>query len=143
MNKNDSHLIFQSYRNCATYQLDIWFVFNTVYQQFCWKGSISLIMIYSEQSKKHYQLIGLVGRVFTNGLGDWGSIPGRIIPKTLKMVLDTSFLNTQQYKVCIKGKMEQSRERSSAPPLHLGVVAIEKGAFWSPSTMVANFTFFY
>ena len=26
------------------------------------------------------------------------------------------------------------------PPLHLGVVAIEKGAFWSPSTMVANFT---
>ena len=27
------------------------------------------------------------------------------------------------------------------PPLHLGVVAIEKGAFGSPSTMVANFTF--
>ena len=24
------------------------------------------------------------------------------------------------------------------PPLHLGVVAIEKGAFWSSSTMVAN-----
>ena len=24
-------------------------------------------------------------------------------------------------------------------PLHLGVVAIEKGAFWSPSTKVANF----
>ena len=43
-----------------------------------------------------------------------GSIPGRIIPKTLKMVLDTSLLNTQQYKACIKGKVEQSRERSSA-----------------------------
>ena len=28
------------------------------------------------------------------------------------MVLDTSLLKTQQYKVCIKGKMEQSRERS-------------------------------
>ena len=27
------------------------------------------------------------------------------------------------------------------PPLHLGVVAIKKGAFWSPSTTVANFTF--
>ena len=26
-------------------------------------------------------------------------------------------------------------------PLHLGVVAIEKGAFGSPSTMVANFTY--
>ena len=25
------------------------------------------------------------------------------------------------------------------PSLHFGVVAIEKGAFWSPSTMVANF----
>ena len=30
------------------------------------------------------RLIGLVGRVFARGLGDWGSIPGRIIPKTLK-----------------------------------------------------------
>ena len=56
------------------------------------------------------------------------------------MVLDTSLLNTQQYNVRIKCKVEQSRERNSAHPLHLGVVAIEKGAFWSPSTMVANFT---
>ena len=61
-------------------------------------------------------LIGLVGRVFANGLGDRGSIPGRVIPKTLKMVFDTSLLNTQQYKVGIKGKVEQSRERSSALP---------------------------
>ena len=45
-----------------------------------------------------------------------GSIPGHIIPKTLKMVLDTSLLNIQQYKVCIKGKVEQSRERSSTLP---------------------------
>ena len=42
-----------------------------------------------------YRLIGLVGRVFTNGPGDLGSISGRIIPKTLEMVLDTSLLNTQ------------------------------------------------
>ena len=60
------------------------------------------------------QLIGLVGRVFANGLGDWGSIPGRVIPKTLKMVLDTSLLNSQQYKVRIKDKMEQSRKRINA-----------------------------
>ena len=59
---------------------------------------------------------GPVGRVFTNGLGDLGSIPGCIIPKTLKMVLDTSLLNIQQYKVHIKGKVEQSRERSSTLP---------------------------
>ena len=32
------------------------------------------------------------------------------------MVLDTSLINTQQYKVYIKGKVEQSRERSSALP---------------------------
>ena len=60
--------------------------------------------------------ISLVSRVFANGLGDLGSIPGRVIPKTLKMVLDTSLLNTQQYKVHIKGKVEQSRERSSTLP---------------------------
>ena len=52
--------------------------------------------------------------VFANGPGDLVSIPDRVIPKTLKMVLDTSLLNTQQYKVCIKGKVEQSRERSCA-----------------------------
>ena len=55
------------------------------------------------------------------------------------MVLDASLLNTQHYKVRIKGKGEQSRE-GVAPPLHLGVVAIEKGTFGLPSTMVANFT---
>ena len=47
--------------------------------------------------------------LFANGLGDLSSIPGRVIPKTLKIVLDTSLLNTQQYKVRIKGKAEQSR----------------------------------
>ena len=56
------------------------------------------------------------------------------------MVLDATLLNTQYYKVWIKGKVEQSREWSSSP-LHLSVVAKEKGAFGSPSTMVANFTF--
>ena len=58
-------------------------------------------------------------RVFANGPGDLGSVPGRVIPKTKKMVLDASLLNTQNYKVRIKGKMEQSRERSSALPYTL------------------------
>ena len=53
------------------------------------------------------RLIGLLGRVFANG---------RVIPKTLKMALDTSLLNTQQYKVHIKGKVQQTREKSSALP---------------------------
>ena len=46
----------------------------------------------------------LVGRVFARGLGDLGSIPGRVIPKTLQMVLDTSLLNNQHYKVHNKGR---------------------------------------
>ena len=54
-----------------------------------------------------------LGRVFANGPGDLVSIPGHVIPKTLKMVLDTSLLNTQQYKVRIKGKVEKPWERSS------------------------------
>ena len=65
------------------------------------------------------RLIGPVGKVLANGSGDLGSIPGHVIPQTLKMALDTSLLNTQQYKVRIKGKVEQSRERSSALPYTL------------------------
>ena len=53
--------------------------------------------------------IGLAVRVFANGPGDLGSIPGRVIRKTQKMVLDASLLNTQHCKVRIKGKVEQSR----------------------------------
>ena len=63
-----------------------------------------------------YIMLQVVGRVFANGPGDLGSIPGRIIPKTLKMVNDTPLLNTRHYKVHIKGKVEQSREKSSALP---------------------------
>ena len=51
------------------------------------------------------------------------------------MVLDASLFNSQRYKVRNKGKVER-------PPPHLGVVAIEKEAFRSLSTKVANFTYF-
>ena len=51
-----------------------------------------------------------------NGPGDLGSIPGRAIPKILKMVLDASLLNTQQYKARIKSKVAQSMERNSTIP---------------------------
>ena len=46
-----------------------------------------------------HRLIGQVGRVFAKCPGDSGSIPGHVILKTLKIVLDTYLLNTQQYKV--------------------------------------------
>ena len=63
--------------------------------------------------------IGPAVKVFANGPGDLGSIPGRVIPKTLKMELDTTLLNTQHYKVRFKGKVEQSWEWSSALPYTL------------------------
>ena len=53
---------------------------------------------------------------FANGPGDLSSLLGHVLPKTFKMVLDTSLLNSQEYKVRIEGKVEQSRERSSALP---------------------------
>ena len=43
-------------------------------------------------------------RVFANNPEDLGSIL-----KTQKMVLDATLLNSQHYKVRIKGKVEQSR----------------------------------
>ena len=72
------------------------------------------VYIYSLVFPLQDRLIGQMDRVFANGPGDLGSIPCRAIPKTFKMVLDTALLNTQQYKVHIKGKVEQSKERRSA-----------------------------
>ena len=39
-------------------------------------------------------LSNLISRVFANGPGDRGSIPGRVIPKTYKIVLDVAWLST-------------------------------------------------
>ena len=55
-------------------------------------------------------------RVFANDPADQGAIPGQVIPKTQKVALDASLLNTQQCKVGIKGKEKQSKERNSAHP---------------------------
>ena len=56
------------------------------------------------------------------------------------MVFDAFFLNTQHFKGWLKRKGKQLRERSNALPLHLGVVAIDKVAFRTPSTTVVNVT---
>ena len=48
--------------------------------------------------------------MFANGPGNKGSNPGQVIPKTQKKLLDATLLNTQHYKVWIKGKVEQSGE---------------------------------
>ena len=80
--------------------------------------------------------------MLANGPGELGSIPRRIKAKTLKMVLDISLLNSQQNKVRIKGKVEQSRKRSSVVPTP------QWSSYWKGSLLVAldydaNFTLSY
>ena len=42
-------------------------------------------------------------RVFTNDLSDLGSIPGHVIPKTLKIVLDTPpYLTLLKHFKCVQ-----------------------------------------
>ena len=65
-----------------------------------------------------YRTIGIMVRVFANG-----QVESYYRPQ--KMVLDASLLNTQHYKVQIKGKWSNPGEELH-PPLHLSVVAIEK-----------------
>ena len=71
------------------------------------------IYIYIHEYKLHKFALWL--EYLVNGPGDLGSILGRVMPNTLKMVLDGMLLNTQHYKVRSKGKVEQSRERNRAP----------------------------
>ena len=76
--------------------------------------NIKYTLYFSEiQGYLEYFFIGLMSRVFTHGPGALGSIPGRVIPKTQKRVLDATLLNTKHNKVSIKDKVEQSREWSS------------------------------
>ena len=51
------------------------------------------------------------------------------------MMLDAALLNTQHYKVSIKGKVDQSKEKVSALPY------TSVRAFGSLSTKVAKFTY--
>ena len=55
---------------------------------------IEIVNDYSNICQKLYLFtsIGLMSRVFTNGLGDWGSTPGQVIPKTQKMVFNGTLL---------------------------------------------------
>ena len=79
-------------------------------------------------------------RVFANGPGYRGSTLGRL----KKLVLDASLLNIQYYKIrinIIRYGLKVSgaiQEKELSPPMHLGVVPIEKGTFRSPSTTVSQ-----
>ena len=54
--------------------------------------------------------------LFANDPGDQGQSQVELYQGLKKMVLDVALLNAQHYKVQIKGKVEQSREWSSALP---------------------------
>ena len=83
-----------------------------------------------------------MGSVFANGQGDRDAILGRDIPKTQKMVLDTSCLSLIIKKYISRVKWSNPGKKV-APSSTDSVVAIEKGAFVSPSTTDANFAYFY
>ena len=106
---------------------------QSTYIPFCvhWHGDQCLLQLVPD-----YVVVFCLGRVHLP------AIPGRVIPKTQKMVLDTSLLNTQHYKVRTKDKVEQSREWSSSLN-HTSNIAIEKGAYESPLTKVTSFTYIY
>ena len=89
-----------------------------------------------------YRIISLEGRLFANDPGDLDSILGRIIPKTLKIVqyLIPPCLTLSNIR-CISKVKGNNPEKGVAPSLHLGVVAIQNEAFWSPSTKGDNFTY--
>ena len=70
--------------------------------------------------------LGLVGRVFANGPGNRGSIPGRVMTKTIKLFLMPPYLtfNIIRYGSMVKWS---NPGKEMHPLLHLGVVANEKG----------------
>ena len=78
-------------------------------------------------------------RVLVNGLGDWGSIPGRVIQKIQKWYLMPPYLTLSniRYRSKVSGAIQG---KEYCPPLHLSVVVIEKGVVGSPLTMVGQLT---
>ena len=94
----------------------LWRKFGLLFEHFNVVKSLPEFFFPCKQ--KIWTTFGLAVRVFANGPGDLVSVPGRVIPKTQKMVLYASLLNTQHYKVRIKGKVEQSREGVAPSPTH-------------------------
>ena len=62
------------------------------------------------------QPMSIIAWESANGLGDQGSNPDQVISKTQKMVLDAFLLNTQHYKVHIKGKWSNPRKGVAPSP---------------------------
>ena len=72
-----------------------------------------------------------VGRGSANGPEDLGSIPGRVIPKTVKMVLDTALLHTQQYEHNSRIKLSNPEKGVTPSPTP------RCNCYWKGSLLVA------
>ena len=77
-------------------------------------GETHVRWLHRWQTDSQKRSLILVGRVFTNGPGDLGSIRGRVIPKTFKMILDTSLLTLTNIRHL--SRVKWSRERSTTLP---------------------------
>ena len=85
--------------------------------------------------------IGLLSRMFANGPGDRGSIQVKSYQRLKKkwyLMPPCLALSIIRYRSRVKWS---NPGNGVVPSLHLSVVAIEKGAFGSSLTKVANFTF--
>ena len=56
------------------------------------------------------------GRVFANGLGDWGSIPDRVIPKTTKRYIIPPYLTLNIIKYVSRVKWSNSGKGVAPSP---------------------------
>ena len=70
-----------------------------------------------------------MSRAFANGPGDRSSIPGQVIPKTQKFVLDATLLHNQHYKVGIKSKVD-NQGKGVAPSPSSRCCSYRKGSLW-------------
>ena len=89
-----------------------------------------------------YIYIYVAVRVFANQLGDLGSITGQVIPKdSKKWYLMPPCLTLSIIRYGIKGKVEQSRERSGRPSPTPWCSSCRKGSLrvhprlWSPTSL--------
>ena len=81
-----------------------------------------------------------MGRVFANGPGDRGSIPGRVILKLKKWFLVPSFLIFGTMKYVSRVKWNNPGKGVAPSPLPR-CISFWKGDSGSPATTVTNFTF--
>ena len=80
-------------------------------------------------------------RVFTNGPRDQGSIPGPVIRKTQNGTeCDLAYTQHLRHESRVSGAI---RGKNLCPLRHLGVLAIEKGAFESPWIMIGQYIYTY